>query len=167
VPLPCPPADPTPAPAQGGGPAPNNSGTGAASDTGSGKGGAPSSDSRGSRSDRLNPVGSGAPRQQLELRISARVSLRSLARDGLSFSLSAVPPRARRVELRLVTKVRGRNRLVARRLQPITAAGVVRLRWRLDAPTMRGLLAGAYTLQVKLTGGQAPRDSAERSFRVA
>jgi hypothetical protein len=167
VPLPCPRADPTPAPAQGGGPAPNNSGTGAASDTGSGKGGAPSSDSRGSRSDRLNPVGSGAPRQQLELRISARVSLRSLARDGLSFSLSAVPPRAGRVELRLVTKVRGRNRLVARRLQPITAAGVVRLRWRLDAPTMRGLLAGAYTLQVKLTGGQAPRDSAERSFRAA
>jgi hypothetical protein len=180
VPLPCPPPAPAPDPAAGGNSSPSISGTGAGSDQGSsnggsgtgsdpgsGKSGTHSSDSSGSRKGGTSPAGSPAQGVQLAgLRVPARVSLRSLARNGLAFSL-LVPPKAGRVELRLLTKAGGRKRLVARGFQPITAGGVIRLRWRLDARTTRGLAAGGYTLQVRIAGSAASPGSVERSFRVA
>jgi hypothetical protein len=180
VPLPCPPPAPAPASDAGGGaPAPSTSGTpggsdpasstsgsGTASDHGSGKGGSHSSDDSGSVSARVSPAGSPAPRVRLGgLRVPARVTLRALTRNGLSFSL-LVPPKAGRVDLRLLTKVRGRTRLVARGYTTITQGGVVQLRWRLDRRTIGRITAGAYTLQVKIVAGAAAPDSVERSLAV-
>jgi hypothetical protein len=184
VPLACPPPAPTPAPAldatpSGGG---SGSGTGTVSDTGSGTNGSGtsgsgtsgsgtddrrSSDRSGAGDFRTGPAGSTTPRVRLgDLRVPAKVSLRTLARDGLSFSL-VVPPNAGQVELRLLTKVRGRNRLVARRSPAITQGGVVRLRWRLDGRTISRLRAGAFTLQVNIVAGAAAPDSVEQSLAVA
>jgi hypothetical protein len=186
VPLPCPPPAPTPEPTPTPAPTPSGggsgsgsgtvsdhgsstSGSGTESDHGSGKSGSHSSDDSGSVSAQISPAGSPAPRARLGgLRARARVSLRTLTRDGLSFSVLE-PPNAGQVELRLLTKVRGRNRLVARRSVPkaITQGGLVQLRWRLDGRTLSRLTAGAYTLQVKILAGPAAPDSVERSLAVA
>jgi hypothetical protein len=150
-------------------PGSSTSGSGTESDHGSGKSGSHSSDDSGSVSAQISPAGSPARRVRLGgLRARARVSLRTLTRDGLSFSV-LVPPNAGQVELRLLAKVRGRNRLVARRSVPkaITQGGLVQLRWRLDGRTLSRLTAGTYTLQVKIVAGPAAPDSVERSLAVA
>jgi hypothetical protein len=185
VPLPCPPPAPTPAPGAdatpSGGGSGSGSGTGTVSETGSATNGGTSgsgtsgsgrddtrSSDRSSSSDfRTGPAGSKTPRVRLgRLRVRPWVSLRTLARDGLSFSI-LVPPNAGQVELRLLNKVRGRSRLVAQRSTAITQGGVVQLRWRLDRRTISRLTAGAYTLQVKIVAGAAAPNSVQRSLAVA